>query len=264
MEVIVEVNHLNIRNAEGLTLVNNSSFSLESGKTYCLIGESGSGKTLTSKAMLGLLPANLQMSGDVLLRGQKLNRLSKRNWRKIRGRHIGAIFQHPEQALHPSIPIGKQLSDLMRSHLPVSRYEAEKQAEQMLSQVLLKEPAHVMKRYAHELSGGMNQRVMIAMALLLKPEVIIADEPTSALDVTTQAEIISLMSSLVQELDMSMLFITHDLLLAAYLADRIGVMRAGEIIEQGSPDKVLGQPEHEYTQRLCTHRSQRFLSKGGV
>ncbi|MGG4343021.1 ABC transporter ATP-binding protein [Paenibacillus lautus] len=264
MEVIVEVNHLNIRNAEGLSLVRNISFSLESGKTYCLIGESGSGKTLTSKAMLGMLSTNLQMSGDVLLRGQKLNRLSKRNWQRIRGRHVGAIFQHPEQALHPSIPIGRQLIDLMRSHLPVSRHEAEKQAEQMLSQVLLKEPAHVMKRCAHELSGGMNQRVMIAMALLLKPEVIIADEPTSALDVTTQAEIISLMNSLVQELDMSMLFITHDLLLAGYLADRIGVMRAGEIIEQGSPDKVLGQPEHEYTQRLCMYQSQRFLSKGGV
>ncbi|WP_098747657.1 ABC transporter ATP-binding protein [Paenibacillus sp. EZ-K15] len=264
MEAVVEIKNLNIRSANGQTLVHNSSFTLESGKTYCLLGESGSGKTLTSKAILGMLPADLQMSGDIMFRGKKLNLLSKGSWRKIRGKHISAIFQHPEQALHPSIPIGRQFSDLMRSHLPVSRYEAEKQAEKMLSHVLLKDTAHVMKSYSHELSGGMNQRVMIAMALLLKPDVVIADEPTSALDITTQAEIISLLHHLILDLNMSMLFITHDLLLSSYLADTIGVMRYGEIIEQGSTERILGQPVHEYTKQLCTYRSQRFLSKGGV
>jgi ABC-type glutathione transport system ATPase component len=263
MNAAVEIKNLSIRNANGRTLVHNSSFSLESGKTYCLLGESGSGKTLTSKAILGMLPAGLQMSGDIMLRGKNLNRLSIREWRKIRGRHMGVIFQHPEQALHPSIPIGRQFCDLMRSHLRISRHEAEKQAEKMLSQVLLKDTGHVMKSYSHELSGGMNQRVMIAMALLLKPEVVIADEPTSALDVTTQAEVISLLHQLILDLNMSMLFITHDILLASYLADTIGVMRNGEIIEQGSTERILGQPEHEYTKQLCRYRSQRFLSKGG-
>lgn len=264
MEAVVEIKNLNISHASGQSLVHNSSFSLESGKTYCLLGESGSGKTLTSKAILGMLPAGLQMSGDIMLRGKNLNHLSKRDWRKIRGKHMGTIFQHPEQALHPSIPIGRQCSDLMCSHLPISRYEAEKHAEKMLSQVNLKDTAHVMKSYSHELSGGMNQRVMIAMALLLKPEVVIADEPTSALDVTTQSEIISLLHHLILDLNMSMLFITHDLLLASYLADTIGVMRDGEIIEQGSTKRILGQPEHEYTKQLCSYRSQRLISKGGA
>lgn len=264
MDAILEIENLNIRNAYGQSLVHHSRFSLESGKTYCLLGESGSGKTLTSKAILGMLPADLHMTGDIMLRGHKLNRLTEKDWRKIRGKRIGAIFQHPEQALHPSIPIGRQFSDLMRSHLPISRHEAEKQAEKMLGQVLLKDSAHVMKSYSHELSGGMNQRVMIAMALCLKPEVVIADEPTSALDVTTQAEVISLLHHLISDLHMSMLFITHDVLLASYLADTIGVMRDGKIIEQGSTERVLRQPEHEYTQQLCRYRSQRFLSKGGV
>ncbi|RCX15417.1 ABC-type dipeptide/oligopeptide/nickel transport system ATPase component [Fontibacillus phaseoli] len=260
---VVEIKNLSIRSAEGQLLVHDSSFSLESGKTHCLLGESGSGKTLTSKAILGMLPADLHMSGDILFRGQNLNLLSKKSWRQIRGKHIGTIFQHPEQALHPSIPIGRQFSDLMCSHLPISRYEAEKQAEKMLSRVLLKDTAQVMKSYSHELSGGMNQRVMIAMALLPKPEVVIADEPTSALDVTTQAEIISLLRHLIWDLKMSMLFITHDLLLSSYLADTIGVMRSGEIIEQGSTERILGRPEHEYTKQLCRYRSQRILSKGG-
>ncbi|MFB5678126.1 ABC transporter ATP-binding protein [Paenibacillus terreus] len=264
MAAAVEIKNLSIRNANGRPLVHNSSFSLESGKTYCLLGESGSGKTLTSKAILGMLPEGLQMSGDIMLHGKDLNRLSKREWRKIRGKQVGVIFQHPEQALHPSIPIGRQLCDLMLSHLPISRYEAEKQAEKMLSQVFLKDTAHVMKSYSHELSGGMNQRVMIAMALLLRPEVVIADEPTSALDVTTQAEVISLLHHLILELNMSMLFITHDILLAGYLADTIGVMRDGEMIEQGSAARILGQPEHEYTRQLCRYRSQRLLGKGGA
>ncbi|MCM3699753.1 ABC transporter ATP-binding protein [Paenibacillus macerans] len=264
MDAAVEIKRLNIRNANGQSLVHNSSFCLKPGETYCLLGESGSGKTLTSKAILGMLPAGLQMSGDVLLRGKNLNHLSQKDWRKIRGRQVGVIFQHPEQALHPALPIGRQLGDLMVSHLPVSRHEAEQQAEKMLSQVLLKDTAHVMKSYPHELSGGMNQRVMIAMALLLKPDVVIADEPTSALDVTTQAEVISLLHHLILELNMSMLFITHDILLAGYLADTIGVMRDGEIIEQGSAERILGQPEHEYTKQLCRYRSQRLLSKGGA
>lgn len=264
MDAAVEIKHLNIRTANGQSLVHDSSFCLDPGETYCLLGESGSGKTLTSKAILGMLPADLQMSGDILLRGKNLNHLSKKDWRKIRGKHVGVIFQHPEQALHPSIPIGRQLGDLMLSHLPVSRHEAEQQAEKMLAQVLLNDTAHVMKSYSHELSGGMNQRVMIAMALLLKPEVVIADEPTSALDVTTQAEVMSLLHHLILDLNMSMLFITHDILLAGYLANTIGVMRHGEIIEQGSTERILGQPEHEYTKQLCRYRSQRLLSKGGA
>lgn len=262
MDTVVDIKNLHIRNAFGQPLVHNSSFCLESGKTYCLLGESGSGKTLTSKAVLGMLPAGLQMSGEILLRGQNLNRLSQKDWRKIRGKQVGVIFQHPEQALHPALPIGRQLGDHMLSHLPISRHEAEQQAEKMLSQVLLNDTARVMKSYPHELSGGMNQRVMIAMALLLKPEVVIADEPTSALDVTTQAEVISLLHHLISELNRSMLFITHDVLLASYLADTIGVMRDGEIIEQGSAERILGQPEQEYTKQLCRYRSQRFLNKG--
>ncbi|WP_194542723.1 ABC transporter ATP-binding protein [Paenibacillus sp. JZ16] len=264
MTTLLEVKNLNIRNKEGQSLVHDSSFSLDTGKTYALIGESGSGKTLTSKAILGMLPAHLHMSGDIVLQGEHLQQLSKKRWRSIRGGQIGVIFQHPEQAVHPSIPIGRQFVDLMRSHLPVSRYEAEKQAKKMLSQVLLKDTSHVMSSYAHELSGGMNQRVMIAMALLLKPKILIADEPTSALDVKTQAEIIFLLKELILDTDMSMLFITHDILISGYLADTIGVMREGKIIEQGSKENILSAPEHKYTQELCRHCSQRLLGKGEI
>jgi ABC-type dipeptide/oligopeptide/nickel transport system ATPase component len=260
MTVIAEVKELSIMSTSHQKLVSNSTFSLYAGKTLCLIGESGSGKTLTVKAMLGMLPDGLHRSGELLFKGSSIAQFRQRDWQRIRGKHIGVIFQHPEQALHPAIPIGRQLCDLLRSHLSITKLEAEQQARTMLAKVCLKDPHTVMKRYPFQLSGGMNQRVMIAMALLLGPELLIADEPTSALDVTTQAEILSLLRGLTSESEMSLLFVTHDLLIANYMADTIVVMHQGGIIEQGNAQDVVKRPKHEYTRKLWEFRSKFMLS----
>ncbi|WP_188888706.1 ABC transporter ATP-binding protein [Paenibacillus radicis (ex Gao et al. 2016)] len=246
-------------------LVRDSSFSVDAGETLCLIGESGSGKTLTGKALLGMLPDGLLMAGELSFGGEVMSGYGKKEWRQVRGRRIGVIYQHPEQALHPAIPIGRQLVDLLRSHLPVTRHAAEASARAMLDKVSLKDTDRLMKSYPFQLSGGMNQRVMVAMALLLKPELLIADEPTSALDVTTQSEIIALLQGLVAEEQLSMLFITHDLLLAGELADTIAVMKQGEIVEQGTAAAVMHRPKHAYTKQLLNCRSSfRFTSEEGA
>ncbi|WP_052350675.1 ABC transporter ATP-binding protein [Paenibacillus gorillae] len=263
---MLEVQKLTIRTKDNdRVLVRDSSFSLGAGETLCLIGESGSGKTLTGKALLGMLPAGLRMSGELSFGGDAMTRYGKREWSRVRGRRIGVIYQHPEQALHPAIPIGRQLSDLLRSHLPVTRHAAEVSARTMLDKVSLKDADRMMKSYPFQLSGGMNQRVMIAMALLLQPELLIADEPTSALDVTTQSEIVALLQGLVAEEQLSMLFITHDLLLAGELADTIAVMKQGEIVEQGTAGEVLRRPKHAYTKQLLNCRSSfRFAPEEGA
>ncbi|MFF2093078.1 ABC transporter ATP-binding protein [Paenibacillus sp. NPDC058174] len=264
---LLEVHKLTISTKDNKrVLVKESYFSLDAGETLCLIGESGSGKTLTGKALLGMLPSGLQMSGELSFGGEAMSGYGKREWRQVRGRRIGVIYQHPEQALHPAIPIGRQLTDLLRSHLSVTRHAAEISARTMLDKVSLKDADRLMKSYPFQLSGGMNQRVMIAMALLLKPELLIADEPTSALDLTTQSEIIALLKELVEEEQLGMLFITHDLLLAGELADTIAVMKQGEIVEQGPAAEVLRKPKHVYTKQLLECRSSfRFTAgDGGV
>ena len=260
MTIIAEVKELTIRSSDNQDLVLNSNFSLHAGKTLCLIGESGSGKTLTIKAMLGMLPNQLKMSGELLFKGHNTAHFSPREWRRVRGSQIGVISQHPEQALHPAIPIGRQLCDLLRSHISVSKLEADRKVRRMLEKVSLKTVDKLMKQYPFELSGGMNQRVMIAMALLLEPELLIADEPTSALDVTTQADILSLLRDLTAESGMSSLFVTHDLLIAGYMADTIAVMYQGEIIEQDTTMAVVHYPKHAYTKELWQCRSQFILS----
>jgi ABC-type dipeptide/oligopeptide/nickel transport system ATPase component len=253
------VKELCIRDSSNRTLVGGSSFKLRAGETLCLIGESGSGKTLTGKALLGMLPFPLKWTGDIFFRDEPIRRFRRRDWQRVRGKRIGTIFQQPEQALHPAIPIGRQLGDLLRSHLPITRLAAERKAKAMLGKVSLRDVDRVMKSYPYELSGGMNQRVMIAMALLLEPELLIADEPTSALDVTTQAEILTLLKGLSSENQMSMLFVTHDLLIANYLADTIAVMYRGEIVEQGRAADVLKHPQHGYTRELWQYRSAFML-----
>ncbi|MBJ6361370.1 ABC transporter ATP-binding protein [Paenibacillus sp. GCM10012307] len=260
MTVISEAHQLSVADRSGRLLVAGSSFSLRAGKTLALIGESGSGKTLTVKAMLGILPYGLAMGGELLFRGRNTAMLSKQEWRQVRGRQISIIFQHPEQALHPAIPVGRQLGDLLRSHLPLTRLEAERRAQAMLGKVELKAPALVMKQYPSELSGGMNQRVMIAMALILEPQLLIADEATSALDMITQAQIVDLLRELTREAGMSMLLVTHDLLVAGYLADEAAVMQQGLIIEQGPASQILGSPQHAYTQQLVEAAKRSHLA----
>jgi len=198
------------------------------------------------------------MTGELLLGGERVTNYSEREWRQIRGQRIAMIYQHPEQALHPAIPIGRQLSDLLRSHTPITRLEAEVCAKKMLERVALKETDRVMRSYPFQLSGGMNQRVMIAMVLLLQPKLLIADEPTSALDVTTQAEIVALLKGLVYEERLSMYFITHDLTLAARIATSIAVMQQGRIIEKGEAADVLLRPKHDYTKTLVSYLPRQF------
>ncbi|MCU6791189.1 ABC transporter ATP-binding protein [Paenibacillus sp. WQ 127069] len=260
MAVIAEVKKLSITSQDLQTLVSDISFSLHTGKTFCLIGESGSGKTLTLKAMLGMLPNQLHLTGELLFNGTNTVPFTRREWQRIRGKQIGIIFQHPEQALHPAIPIGRQLVDLLRSHISITKLEAERQACRMLDKVGLKPADILMKRYPHQLSGGMNQRVMIAMALLLGPELLIADEPTSALDVTTQADILTLLRGLTAESEMSLLLVTHDLLIANYIADTIAVMVQGTIIEQGNAQDVIKHPRQEYTRILWEYRSKFMIT----
>ncbi|CAM4225512.1 ABC transporter ATP-binding protein [Paenibacillus endophyticus] len=250
MNITAQIKKLTIKNSDGQCLVKDCSFKLHEGKTLCLIGESGSGKTLTSKAMLGMLPSSMTMTGEMIFQGLDLRSISRRGWQRVRGKRIGVINQHPEQSLHPAIPIGRQLSDLVRSHLPLTRAEAERKAKAMLARVSLPRIDAMMGSYPSELSGGMSQRVMIAMALLLEPELLLADEPTSALDVMTQAEILALLNEIVKERKMSMLFITHDLNIANYLADSIAIMHQGEIVEYGTVSDVQNQPKHPYTREL--------------
>lgn len=252
--MLLEVKNLTIKNASGEPLVSDSTFCIRSGQTLCLIGESGSGKTLTGRALIGLLPRGMVASGQLLFGGRDINGIRNKTWRDLRGRRIGWISQHPEQALHPVLTIGTQLVDMLVSHLAISRREAKNRAEEALRQVSLRQPKRVMAGYPHQMSGGMNQRIQLAMALSTAPELLIADEPTSALDVKTQEDILTLLRETKALRQLSLLFITHDLQTTIELADSIAVMQRGVIVEQGPASEVLRAPQHPYTQALWTNR----------
>ena len=228
------------------------SFNLMSGETLCIAGESGSGKSVTSLAVMGLLPkASLRIaSGSMKLEGRELSKLSNSAMRSVRGGDVAMVFQEPMTSLNPVMSIGEQLTEAIREHQGSEGGTASAVALRMLDAVHITEPARRMTQYPHELSGGMRQRVMIAMALSCRPKVLIADEPTTALDVTVQAQILTLMKELKREFGASIVLITHDMGVVAQMADRVVIMQQGRIVEQGDVLPIFRSPRERYTQEL--------------
>ena len=231
--------------------VNGVSFNLERGKVLGIVGESGSGKSVTAYSIMQILEKTGKIvSGSVKFDGQELVGIGEEGMKKIRGNKISIIFQDPMTSLNPTYTIGHQLMEAIMLHTPRNKQQAWDRAVEMLRLVNVNEPEKRMKQYPFEFSGGMRQRVMIAMALACEPDILIADEPTTALDVTIQAQILELMQSLQKELGMALIMITHDLGVVAQLCDEVVVMYAGSICEQGTADEIFYNPRHEYTKGL--------------
>lgn len=251
--------------------VDDVSFSIDKGEIVAIVGESGSGKSVSAMAVMGLLASPpAQVGGAIHFDGQNLTRLDAEALRMIRGRRIGMIFQEPMTSLNPLLTIGRQICEGMQLHLGLSRDHARKRAVELLTMVGISEPARRLKQYPHHFSGGMRQRVMIAIALACEPELIIADEPTTALDVTIQAQILQLMKALTDRFGVALALITHDLGIVARYADRVNVMYAGRIVEAADTHTLFANPCHPYTvgllaslPRLDTHASGRLPSIGG-
>jgi peptide/nickel transport system ATP-binding protein len=231
-------------------LVHGVTLELAPGRITALVGESGSGKSLTALAVAGLLPPGMAASGEVLLQGENLLTLPERALCQIRGQRIGMIFQEPMTALNPLMSIGEQVAEVLRQHRGLERKAALAEARARLDRVGLPAPRFPLELYPHQLSGGQRQRVAIAMAIALRPDLLIADEPTTALDVTTQARILDLLRDLVRDEGMALLMITHDLAVVQGLADEVAVMKRGSIVEQGPVAQVFARPAQTYTREL--------------
>ena len=229
--------------------VNRVSFDLEPGETLGIVGESGCGKSVTSLAMLGILPkpAGRVTGGSVVFQDRDLLKLPDSELRKVRGRDIAMIFQDPMTSLNPVLTVGRQLTEALTAHLNMDKKEAVKQAGELLDRVGIPAAARRLNDYPHQFSGGMRQRVMIAMAISCRPKVLVADEPTTALDVTIQAQILDVLSTLVREEGMALILITHDLGVVAGVCRRTNVMYAGRFVETGSTDELYARPRHPYT-----------------
>ena len=232
--------------------VDGVSFAVEKGKTLGIVGESGCGKSVTALSIMGLIPkppAQI-VSGSVLYDGRDLTKLTERKLEDVRGREIAMIFQDPMTSLNPTLTIGTQITETIRRHYDVSQKQADKKAVELLEKVRIPRAAERLEDYPHRFSGGMRQRVMIAIALSCDPKLLIADEPTTALDVTVQASVLDLLDDLRHEYDMSMIIITHDMGVVAEAADDIIVMYAGQVVEHASTLDLFDNPEHPYTEAL--------------
>lgn len=238
------------------TAVDHIDFSIQRGETLALVGESGCGKSLTALSLLGLLPTGGRFlcEGSIQYHGQELLSLPEEEKRRLRGNRIGMIFQDPSSALHPLYTIRDQLKEVLEYHTEETEEEMESHLIQALNEMGLPDPVRILNTYPHTLSGGMVQRVMIAMALLCQPDLLIADEPTTALDVTLQAQVLAWMRHAQRERGMALLLITHDLGVVEEMADRVLVMYAGDVIERGTVEEVLNRPSHPYTQGLLRSR----------
>lgn len=231
-----------------LKAVNGVSFDVGKGETFGLVGESGSGKSVTARAIMRLVPSPPgKVAGDVTFEGQDIYALDKEQIRDIRGSKIAMVFQEPMSALNPVYTVGDQIGDVLRTNLGMTKAEARERTIELLSLVGIPSAAGRVDNYVHEFSGGMRQRVMLAMALSCDPMFLIADEPTTALDVTIQATILELISSMIERFDMSLLFITHNLGVVAHACDRIGVMYASHLVELGEKREIFANPQHPYT-----------------
>lgn len=255
MNTVLEVNHLTVEllGRQGIvTALDNVSLTLNAGETLAVVGESGCGKSLTALALMRLLPtppARLS-SGEIWFEGQNLATLAEGRMRHLRGNRLAMIFQDPMSSLNPVKTVGDQLSEVLRVHFGLTRRQALRQGIALLERVNIPDPARRMDEYPHRLSGGMSQRVMIAMAIACKPAVLIADEPTTALDVTIQAQILALLRELQAETGMALMLITHDLGVVAAMAQRVAVMYAGKIVEEAPVLELFDTPLHPYTQGL--------------
>jgi oligopeptide/dipeptide ABC transporter ATP-binding protein len=233
-----------------LRAVNNISFDVPRARALAIIGESGSGKSALMKTILGLQPPHAKVTGRVLLDGRDLLALSRKERESVRGRDVAMIFQDPLTALDPVFTVERQLTETLRRHLGLNKADARDRALSLLEAVQIPSPEQRLRAYPYELSGGMRQRIVIAMALACEPFLLLADEPTTALDVTVQARVLHLIRSIQQERHMSMILVTHDLAVAAQVADEIAVMYAGRLVEVGPVAQVLGSPSHPYTRGL--------------
>ena len=227
------------------------SFTLKDGEILGLVGESGSGKSVTAMSIAGLLPRKkCDYRGDVLVDGEDMLHANRALLRKVQGNKIGVVFQEPMSAMDPLMKVGRQVEEVLDIHTDLSPEERKKRAIQALEDVELPDPEEVYNKYPHELSGGMLQRSMIAAAIVARPSLLLLDEPTTALDVTIQAQILKLLRQLRDDLDLSYLFISHDLNVVYQLCDRVLVMKQGRIVEQGTVDEVYDHPKEDYTKRL--------------
>ncbi|MEU7842382.1 ABC transporter ATP-binding protein [Micromonospora sp. NPDC049114] len=245
--------HVEFRTNEGVAqVINGVSYHLDAGETLAVLGESGSGKSVTAQAIMGILdtPPAFVRSGQILYRGQDLLTASEEQRRQVRGKEIAMIFQDALSALNPVFPVGWQIGETLRQRSGMSRGDARRRAVELMDLVKIPGAAKRIGDYPHQFSGGMRQRVMIAMALALDPKVLIADEPTTALDVTVQAQIMDLLADLRRDLNMAMILITHDLGVVAGVADRIAVMYAGRIVEHADVRALYKAPAHPYTKGL--------------
>lgn len=255
MNTVLEVNNLTVDivdRRQRVTALDDVSLTLHAGETLAVVGESGCGKSLTALALMRLLPAPAVCigGGEIWFERQNLATLSEGKMRRLRGRRLAMIFQDPMSSLNPVKTVGDQLSEVLRVHLGLSRREAWRRGTELLEQVHIPDASRRMLEYPHRLSGGMSQRVMIAIAIACKPAVLIADEPTTALDVTIQAQILTLIRELARQLNFALLLITHDFGVVAAMADKVSVMYAGRIVESAPVGELLEQAQHPYTRGL--------------
>ncbi|MFG2896789.1 ABC transporter ATP-binding protein [Streptomyces zaomyceticus] len=245
--------HVEFHTRDGVAkAVNGVNYSVNAGETLAVLGESGSGKSVTAQAIMGILdmPPGKIPQGEILFRGQDMLKMADEDRRKIRGRKIAMIFQDALSSLNPVLSVGYQLGEMFRVHQGLSKKDAKVKAIELMDKVKIPAAAARVSDYPHQFSGGMRQRIMIAMALALEPDLIIADEPTTALDVTVQAQVMDLLAELQQEYNMGLILITHDLGVVADVADKIAVMYAGRIVEQAPVHELYGRPAHPYTRGL--------------
>jgi len=256
--VLLEIQNLSVEfpaTPRALTAVRDVRFALSRGEVLGLVGESGSGKSVTSLAIMRLLPPQAVVSGEILFATngsapRNLTGLDAEEMRRLRGSRISMIFQEPMTALNPVMRVGEQIAEAVRAHGDVSKAEARDRAVEALREVAITDPARRARDYPHQLSGGMRQRVMIAIAIVNRPELLIADEPTTALDVTIQAQILDLLASLREKFGLTMLFISHDLAVVSQVADRVAVMYAGSLVELATRQELFRAPAHPYTRGL--------------
>ncbi|MFZ0802331.1 MAG: ABC transporter ATP-binding protein [Terriglobales bacterium] len=253
MPPLLDVRNLNISfpgQGEPLTAVRDLSFTLAPREVLGLVGESGSGKSLTALALMRLLPPQATATGSIIFEGNNLLQLPEDDMRALRGSHIAMIFQEPMTALNPVMRVGDQIAEAVHAHTPVTKTAAWNRAVEAMNHVAIPDAARRARDYPHQLSGGMRQRIMIAMAIVNRPQLLIADEPTTALDVTIQAQILELLAELRQKFGLAMLFISHDLAVVSQVADRVAVMYTGTLIELGSKPDIFRAAAHPYTRGL--------------
>lgn len=251
---LLKIDHLTIKLKSGknrYNVIQNLSLSIHDGEIFGIVGESGCGKSVLSHSIVGLQPNSMMITnGDILFQSQPIHKMKKEKIRQLRGKEISMIFQDPMTSLNPSLTVGEQVIEMFRLHKQSSRLEAKQQTIDILKKVGLSRAEELLKEYPHQLSGGMQQRIMIAIALSCNPRLLIADEPTTALDVTIQAQILTLMKKICNADGTAILLISHDLGVMAEMCDRIAVMYAGEIVEIGTANQIFNAPKHPYTKGL--------------